>query len=221
MIIPSPSSDDDEYGLADLFDEAGMADHTGPGAAKCPSCSAEMMRGAIICIECGFNVQLGRHVDGAGPTKVRGKKTESEKMLDKAEQSLKLAPDESELLFGDDSSSYMLFMGMIVVAAIVLGGGLALAIVLGNVVGTEEGQLHPFWLTMIMAGFLWFVGKVWLTIAGFMENSQQGLIAAICAGAYGMSRMGTHAIAVGMWAIGSFMMGICGALYWFGAVKLD
>jgi hypothetical protein len=41
-----------------IFDDAGMRTFT--GKPLCPECQAEMQPGAILCVNCGYNVQLGR-----------------------------------------------------------------------------------------------------------------------------------------------------------------
>lgn len=42
-----------------IFDDAGMRTFT-PGKPLCPECQAEMQPGAILCVKCGYNIQLGR-----------------------------------------------------------------------------------------------------------------------------------------------------------------
>ncbi len=57
-------------GLDDLFEEEGLKHRQG---ATCPSCTAEMKPGAILCLACGFNTQTGeRH---------QAYKTEAERTL--------------------------------------------------------------------------------------------------------------------------------------------
>ena len=42
-----------------IFDDAGMRTFTA-GKPLCPECQAEMQPGAILCVKCGYNIQLGR-----------------------------------------------------------------------------------------------------------------------------------------------------------------
>jgi ribosomal protein L40E len=42
-----------------IFDDAGMRTFT-PGKQLCPSCSAELPTGAVLCVKCGYNLQLGK-----------------------------------------------------------------------------------------------------------------------------------------------------------------
>lgn len=56
-----------------IFDDAGMRTFT-PGKPLCPSCNAEMQPGAILCVKCGYNVQLGRKMSSnvKAPTTAHG-----------------------------------------------------------------------------------------------------------------------------------------------------
>lgn len=47
--------------MDDLFDEVGFAPTEGRGK-KCPECKAPMKPEAIICIDCGYNENLGRRM---------------------------------------------------------------------------------------------------------------------------------------------------------------
>jgi hypothetical protein len=42
-----------------IFDDAGMRTFT-PGRALCPSCNEELLPNAVLCVKCGYNLQLGR-----------------------------------------------------------------------------------------------------------------------------------------------------------------
>lgn len=42
-----------------IFDDAGMRTFT-PGRALCPSCNEELQPNAVLCVKCGYNLQLGR-----------------------------------------------------------------------------------------------------------------------------------------------------------------
>jgi ribosomal protein L40E len=48
-------------GPASIFDEAGMRT-AAPGKPICPSCSAELPPNAVLCVKCGFHLQLGRRI---------------------------------------------------------------------------------------------------------------------------------------------------------------
>jgi hypothetical protein len=49
-------------GVADLFDEAGIEAVSGP---RCTRCGAPLKPNAVMCVECGTNLQTGERVEGA------------------------------------------------------------------------------------------------------------------------------------------------------------
>ena len=60
ITIPSPSTGETGQSFNDLLDEVGMtASRTG---VRCPSCSADMPRDAALCVQCGYDVQKGQHI---------------------------------------------------------------------------------------------------------------------------------------------------------------
>ena len=74
-----------------LLDEADVQGVTrGP---TCENCAAELTPGAIMCIECGYNMETGRRVaselDDDGPINT-SEMTAAERMMAKAEKDLSL-----------------------------------------------------------------------------------------------------------------------------------
>lgn len=49
-------------GMSDLLDEAGIESVQGP---RCPQCSKQVQHGALLCTNCGFNLQTGESIEGA------------------------------------------------------------------------------------------------------------------------------------------------------------
>lgn len=47
----------DSNGLADLLDEVDLTQTSG---TSCPECRADLVADAIICVQCGYNVNTGR-----------------------------------------------------------------------------------------------------------------------------------------------------------------
>ena len=83
-------------GLADLLDEVGLkAQHDDYKGRHCPSCNAPLAQNALLCVECGLNLESGKFVRGTGValTKEEKKKAEghegaAERLLDKAKYAL-------------------------------------------------------------------------------------------------------------------------------------
>jgi hypothetical protein len=59
-VTPAPATS--AYPSGDLFDEVGLAS-TPVGAAPCPGCRAPLQPGAILCVQCGYNLKLGRKME--------------------------------------------------------------------------------------------------------------------------------------------------------------
>src|SRR5262245_39844775 len=82
----------------DLFDEVGLTER-GEGV-DCPSCGTMLPHDAVLCVNCGYNFKLKRHLQTLGTTKVVRAttpeavkpKTEVEKMLVRAEDDLENEP---------------------------------------------------------------------------------------------------------------------------------
>ena len=67
--IKGPEPHPQRDAVADLLDEYGIDESASPNV--CPGCGTAMPRGAIVCINCGYNQKLGRkmvtEVVPAGP----------------------------------------------------------------------------------------------------------------------------------------------------------
>ena len=59
MPAEAPTAAESAAGMYDLADSSAAA---GDAAGTCPSCSAQMPADAVICIECGYNVQTGKRM---------------------------------------------------------------------------------------------------------------------------------------------------------------
>src|SRR5688500_1395974 len=58
-----PTGDEPDFDAAPR-DEYDVADDAASGY-RCPSCSAAMTPGSVVCLRCGFNVKLGRKMSTA------------------------------------------------------------------------------------------------------------------------------------------------------------
>lgn len=59
---PAPAPTPVAGGISDLLDEAGIENVQGP---RCPQCAKPIQFGALLCTNCGFNLQTGERVAGA------------------------------------------------------------------------------------------------------------------------------------------------------------
>jgi hypothetical protein len=58
-------------GGASIFDDAGMKT-VNPGIPTCPSCSTPLKPNAVLCVNCGYHLQLGRRVGNQPPVRAGG-----------------------------------------------------------------------------------------------------------------------------------------------------
>ncbi|MEQ8790865.1 MAG: hypothetical protein RIC55_31675 [Pirellulaceae bacterium] len=99
--VPAAPAND----LGDLFDEIGLAppEPTATGH-PCPSCGQPMRPGAVLCVNCGFNLQTGQRVASDAPqTAAKPKDAEeghgaaaAEEMIAKASKELSETPISAE-----------------------------------------------------------------------------------------------------------------------------
>ena len=60
----SPAAASDPFGGGSLFDEVGLKQHAA-GTMPCPGCGKPLAQNVIVCIECGYNMKLGRRMTTA------------------------------------------------------------------------------------------------------------------------------------------------------------
>ncbi len=168
VVVPSATTTGDEYGLSDLFDEAGMK-AARAGAPRCPSCGAETTPGAVICIECGYNSQLGRRMETYAEADGGG--SHAEQLVRKAEKDLESSPlTQTEEQYGEGGSSYLLTCGMMVVAAVMLGVGFVVVLIASQM--NTIGMMIFSLLVMVIAAFFC---AVYITVIAFLEDVRKGI----------------------------------------------
>jgi len=160
--------------LADLLDEVGVK-----GVATgsvCPSCEAPITPGARLCINCGFNLETGTHIqtfayeDGAD--ELSGM-SETEKMLYKAEREIDDMPISGEGQdFGDGASAYLVAGGVAVVALTLTAIGLLITIGLQRMAdSTGSAQV-----AVVASSIFFLIGHVWMIVMAFMEQPKYGVM---------------------------------------------
>ena len=106
-----------EAGLHGLMDEAGISEHP-----KCPSCNADLKSpDAVICIECGYNLESGKQVKGI-KKKQEGHAGVVDELLAKAEEALEDTAVKAEGGYGNKQQEWMLMAIMLAVAAGIIAG---------------------------------------------------------------------------------------------------
>lgn len=161
--------------LLDLLDEADVKSATrGP---VCPSCSAEMKRGAILCVNCGYNTETGekiRRVVQVDESDEMSGMSETEKLMVRAEQDIDDMPITGVGQdFGDGGSAALV--------AMVAGGILLVLVAIGMVIILSMEQLtktviSPGAVSFIASTILYVAMGLWITFVAFKQNPAQGFV---------------------------------------------
>jgi DNA-directed RNA polymerase subunit RPC12/RpoP len=115
----------------DVFDEVGLTER-GEGV-ECPSCGTMLPHDAVLCVSCGYNFKLKRRLQTLGATNVvrtttpeaAKPKSETEKMLIRAEDDLENEPVEQSRGYGSRSSAWLVMLLMVLIA-----GGVITALIM-------------------------------------------------------------------------------------------
>ena len=160
--------------LADLLDEVGFHVHGDEEAIQhCPACDAEMSDHAILCVECGFNLETGKFAKGTAAAalakagKREGHAGAADMLLKKAQYAIDTDKAEEKKIRTQGTPTWLLaailaVLGTFAIAMSVLERSLALKI----------------------SGFVWFgafslaslVFSIRLIVVAFTEDVVQGLL---------------------------------------------
>lgn len=209
-------------GLEGLFDEEGFTaapKHAGP---VCPSCGAAMEPNAMICIECGFNLQLGQRMAAFQGVETGGHDAHSSSahaLLARAEEEIRQTPlTQSDSDYGDGAQAYILAGVMVVGAVVMLGCGGLIMFIFDRL--TQDGNVGRIAYISLFFGIIFLMaGRAWLTVVAFMENTTQGILC-VCIFPlyhywYAMTNIGTYWIPAAMFIFGDLAVvaAICIAIF--------
>lgn len=164
-------------GLEDLLDEVGMtAAEDGYEGQHCPGCNAPIADNAVICVECGLNIETGRFVKGVLPTsraegsqKAEGHEGAAELLLEKAKGSLKAEKIEQ---FKNRTEGMPLWLLISLLAVI---GTLTVTM---SMMSSRSGAMHLSGSICVGAfGFFAVLHIVRLLVLAFQEELNTGLLA--------------------------------------------
>lgn len=186
LVIPAPETDEltleapvdvPKYNpLDDILKEEGVKEaHAGP---SCPNCTEPISPTAVICVQCGFNLQTGEKVsanfddeDDDEELAMAGM-SETDKMLYKAEKEIEDMPISADgEKFGDEGDSYIIATVMLV--------GIALLVGLAIFTIMQLDQIEDF-NTPLVSGWMSVVfvigAMVSVTITAFKERPLEGYL---------------------------------------------
>jgi len=179
--------------LDDLLDEAGVKGVVeGP---VCPNCGSEVQPGAVICIDCGLNLQTGERIStlaSAEGALVGGQKlSENEKIMRKAEAAIEENPiTQEDEGYGDGPESYL------IAGIALLVGSLMVAAIVGTIFLFDRlttSNAATVMVMVVVGAIFQTIGLIWIAVAAFRENIGQGIATLICplyGIIFGVMRMG-------------------------------
>lgn len=150
----------------------------------CDDCGSEMPLGAVICVECGFNVESGSRMrtdmydeESTGT----GDETAAQRMLRQAEQDIADTPISSDDQdFGDGAEAIVIAGVAGIILAILIGISLLIVFLMENL----SEAVHSSFISMIAAISLGIACIIWITIVAFKVKKSQGVICLCTAGLY-------------------------------------
>jgi hypothetical protein len=152
-----------------IFDDAGMRTFTA-GKPLCPECQAEMQPGAILCVKCGYNMQLGRKMTSyaKGATATHGGHGDAAvDLLRKAARQIEEDKEEEKKQFKQGMPWWMI--GGIFLFA------LATCIML-LVLPAQQAINYAIGVTLIGAGVATLYNLILLVIIGFKDRPLHGVL---------------------------------------------
>ncbi len=166
-------------GLEDLLDEVGMtAAEDGYEGQHCPGCSAPIADNAVICVECGLNLETGRFVKGiltaSGKKEARkaeGHEGAAELLLEKAKGSLTMEKIEQFKNRTEGAPLWLLISLLSVIGTLT---------VTMSLMSSRSAAMHLSGSICVGAfGFFVVLHAVRLLVLAFQEDLNTGLLALI------------------------------------------
>lgn len=165
--------------MMDLLDEANVKGVTrGP---TCDNCAAELMPGAVICIECGYNMETGKRVnteveEGSGST---AGMTDADRLMAQAEKDIDDMPVTADGQdFGDGADSFVIAGVAGAILLLLVGIGLVIIFSMEQISkGINSGAI-----SMCAAIVMVILNGAWITIVAFKQHKPGHALACICTG---------------------------------------
>lgn len=166
--------------LDDLFDEAGLHAPSGP---TCPACAATLKPGAVLCTNCGTNLQTGQRMTGYREAKAAGAGL-GNLQLDKAVEDMKSHEAMNNRTLNAGMPGWFLaimfvFICFFTFAAVSIVNAAAAgeeATGLARTLKTYAANPSIIWGCIISGLVLQGIARLWLTIVGFMDSVGSGLV---------------------------------------------
>lgn len=160
-----------------LLDEANVKGVTrGP---TCDNCASELIPGAVICIECGYNMETGKRVtteveEGSGSS---AGMTDADRIMAQAEKDIENMPVTAEGQdFGDGADSLVIAGVAGVILLLLVGIGLVIIFSMEQISkGINSGAI-----SMCAAIAMIILCGAWVMIVAFKQQRPGHALACIC-----------------------------------------
>ena len=162
-----------------LLDEADVKGVTrGP---TCENCAAELTPGAVLCIECGYNMETGKRVASEidEDSRSSSEMTAAERMLAQAEKDIDDMPVTAEGQdFGDGADSLVIAGVAGVILLLLVGIGLVIIFSMEQISkGVNSGAI-----SMCASIVMVILCGAWITVVAFKQKRPGHAMACICTG---------------------------------------
>jgi len=163
--------------VAALLDEVGFhlhADKVDESVQHCPACDQKISDHAVLCVYCGYNLETGKFIKGAGGVgpglstqKAEGHEGAALLLLKKAENQIEVDKDEERKIRTQGMPLWMLISILSMIATFTIGM---------SVLPADQAFLISGYVWMgvcaSLAVFYWF----WLVVIAFKESAAHGLM---------------------------------------------
>jgi hypothetical protein len=171
----APAQSTTSGGLGDLLDEVGFHVHEEEEQVQyCPACDEKMSDHALMCVNCGYNLETGKFAKGVGGSgaamaagKAEGHAGAAEMLLKKAQHALSVDAQEEKEQRRQGAPIWVLLTGLVIIAYLAL----SLSIMSRKTALLSSGGV---WVTICMLVYTYY----WITLVviAFMESAVQGLL---------------------------------------------
>ena len=162
--------------LLDLLDEQNIRSVVrGP---ICENCACELSPNAVVCVECGFNVETGQMLqtesydDDFDAANSDSTMSDAERIMAKAERDIEDMPVTSEgQNFGDGSESYLIAAVGLIVAVILISAAMVVIFMMESITEIWASSAVSFAASLT----LYCSMGIWISIVAFRSKAGHGV----------------------------------------------
>jgi hypothetical protein len=160
-------------GISDLLDEIGFHVHEDEkeNVQHCPACDAEMSDHAILCVQCGYNLETGKYAKGAGVAAAGGRREghagAADRLLQRAEHAIETDKQEETKMRKQGMPTWLLATMLCILVVF----GVAMSLLPRSTALVISGIT---WMSALGLALAYFHIK--LIIVAFSEGVAQGLM---------------------------------------------